>query len=56
MSKLEKIKDRYEKGFITPEQLQKYVDLQVITPEQFAEITVVPEVVVVEAPLDEPTN
>lgn len=38
MNKFEQIKDRYIKGFITDQQLQKYVDLEVITQEQADEI------------------
>ncbi len=38
MSKFEQIKDRYLKGFVTSEQLQRYVDLQVITESQANEI------------------
>ena len=38
MSKFEQLKDRYSKGFITGQQLQKYVDLAVITQEQADEI------------------
>ena len=34
----EKIKERYEKGYITDEQLARYVSLGVITDEQAAEI------------------
>ena len=35
----EKIKKRYDKGYITIEQLHRYVELEVITPEEFEEIS-----------------
>lgn len=38
MSKFEQIKDRYTKGFVTEQQLQKYVELAVITEDQANEI------------------
>lgn len=34
----EKIKSRYDKGWVTLAQLQKYVELGVITEEQYTEI------------------
>lgn len=34
----EKIKSRYNKGYIRIDQLKRYVELGVITKEQFAEI------------------
>lgn len=35
----EKIKSRYDKGYIRIEQLKRYVELGVITQEQFEEIS-----------------
>lgn len=35
----EKIKRRYEKNYITHEQLEEYLNLEVITIEEFYEIT-----------------
>ena len=34
----EKIKERYDKGYIRIDQLKRYVELGVITPEQYKEI------------------
>ena len=34
----EKIKERYDKGYIRIDQLRRYVELGVITPEQYKEI------------------
>lgn len=34
----EKIKRRYQKGYIRIDQLKRYVELGVITPEQYREI------------------
>ena len=35
----EKIKSRYDKGYIRLDQLERYVELDVITQEQFETIT-----------------
>ena len=37
--KFEQIKSRYDRGYVTKEQLQRYVDLGVITQEEYYEIT-----------------
>jgi len=37
--KYEQIKKRYNKGYITDEQLRRYVELEAITPEEFEEIS-----------------
>lgn len=37
--KYEQIKKRYDKGYITDEQLHRYVELEAITPEEFEEIS-----------------
>ncbi len=37
--KYEQIKKRYDKGYITEEQLHRYVELEAITPEEFEEIS-----------------
>ena len=37
--KYEQIKKRYDKGYITDEQLRRYVELKAITPEEFEEIS-----------------
>lgn len=37
-SKAEKIKERYEKGYVTEEQLLKYLELNAITYEEYLEI------------------
>lgn len=34
----EKIKKRYDKGYVTREQLHRYVELEAITPEEYEEI------------------
>lgn len=35
----EKIKRRYDKGYVTIDQLRRYVELGAITPEEFEEIS-----------------
>lgn len=35
---MERIKERYAKKWVTPAQLHRYVELGVITPEQYTEI------------------
>lgn len=37
-NKYEQIKSRYEKGFVTDEQLTRYKELGVITEEEYNEI------------------
>lgn len=37
-SKAKKIQERYQKGFVTDEQLKRYLDLGVITEEEYEEI------------------
>lgn len=39
LSDFERWKQRYEKHWCTKEQLQRLVELQVLTPEQYTEIT-----------------
>lgn len=39
MTLFESLKERYEKNWCRKDQLQKYVQLRAITPEQFKEIT-----------------
>lgn len=36
--KAESIKNRYEKGYVTDVQLQRYLELSVITQEEYDEI------------------
>ncbi len=36
--KFAKIKERYDKGYVTKEQLHRYVELGAITPEEYKEI------------------
>lgn len=36
--KYEQIKTRYDKGYVTLEQLHRYVELSAITPEEYKEI------------------
>lgn len=43
MNKLEEIKSRYSQGFIRPDQLDRYVDLGVITKEEKEQIQEVKE-------------
>lgn len=35
----EKIKKRYDKGYVTLDQLHRYVELGAITPEEYEEIS-----------------
>ena len=35
----EKLRERYEKNYVTKEQLARYVQLHAITPEEYEEIT-----------------
>lgn len=37
--RFEKLKERYEKGYCTKEQLKRYVQLGALTPEEYEEIT-----------------
>ena len=34
----DKIKQRYEKGWVTLKQLRRYVELEVLTPEEYTAI------------------
>ena len=38
MTMFERIKERYRKGYVRDDQLQRYVELEVITQEQADEI------------------
>ena len=37
--RFEKLQARYAKGYVTKEQLHRYVELGAITPEEYEEIT-----------------
>lgn len=39
MTWFDKLNERYRKGWCTKEQLQRYVRLSVITPEEYEQIT-----------------
>lgn len=34
----ERLKERYAMGYVRPDQLRRYVELEVITPEEYLEI------------------